>query len=170
MNLGYARLVKCCLTDGSILQDYTSMLFDAERPTGIHAEIWDIMGPSSPGDNYIIDIAATSDHKWLFATCLNGWWAMFDLQQDKCVSRHYCSLDQDGKIPRPTSVAVSPDDQLLYMATDRGIVESYDIKAAKTRELTYIPNEFFMRIIVDPNNKFVFIASRSGNLYKYDTS
>jgi hypothetical protein len=79
MMFGNERLVKCCLTDGSILKDYTSMLFDAERPTGIPAQIWDVIGPSNPKVNYIRDIAATSDHKWLFAAEDIGCWAMFDL-------------------------------------------------------------------------------------------
>jgi WD40 repeat protein len=129
-----------------------------------------VAGPKGPEGNQINEIATTSDQKWLFAACDKGWWAIFDVEQGKCVSRQHCTILLGPEVTTPTSVAVSPDDQLLYMATDRGIVESYDIKAAKTRELTYIPNEFFMRIIVDPNNKFVFIASRSGNLYKYDTS
>jgi hypothetical protein len=127
MNLGFKRLVKCCLTDGSILQEYTSMLFDAERPTGIPAEIWDIIGPSGLGENNIGDIAATSDHKWLFATCDRGWWAMFDIQQDKCVSRQHCTINQYRYIATPQSIAVSPDDKLLYMVTREGTVESYDI-------------------------------------------
>ena len=61
------RLVKCCLTDGSILKDYTSMLFDAKRPTGISAARFDLIGPNGPGANRFHDIAATSDHQWLIA-------------------------------------------------------------------------------------------------------
>jgi WD40 repeat protein len=169
MMLGYKRLVKCCLTDGSILKDYTSMLFDAKRPTGIPAQMWQKIGPSSPGVNYIRAIAATSDHKWLFAPCPKGWWAMFDLQQDKGVSCKHCSEIRDGYIPGPVSIAVSPDDQLLYMVTNKGTVESYDIQAAKPRDVKFIPNQVLEKITVDPDNKFVFIASQSGNLYKYDT-
>jgi 6-phosphogluconolactonase (cycloisomerase 2 family) len=67
------------------------------------------------------------------------------------------------------SVAASPDDQLFYMVTNSGTVESYDIQAAKTRERKSIPNQSFLKITPDPNNQFVFIASVSGNLYKYDT-
>jgi WD40 repeat protein len=169
MNLGRKKLVKCCLTDGSILQDYTSMLFDAERPTGIPAQMWDDIGPSSPGENHINGIAVTSDHKWLFAASQKGWWAMLNIQQDKCVSRKHCPITHDGYITNPRSVAVSPDDQLLYMVTNEGTVESYDIQAAKTREVKSIPNQVLVKITVDPDNKFVFIASQSGNLYKYDT-
>jgi hypothetical protein len=65
---------------------------------------------------------------------------------------------------------VSPDDQLFYIVTANGIVESYDIQAAKTRGVKSIPNQYFSKITVDPNNQFVFIASGSGNLYKYDTA
>jgi hypothetical protein len=159
MIFGLTRLVKCSLTDGTILKDYTSMLFDAERPTGIPAEIWQGIGPSSPGQNGIGEIAATSDHKWLFAGCIKGWWAMFDLQQDKCVIRKHCKLFQDGYSSSPTAVAVSPDDQLLYMGTYECTVESYDIQAAKTREVKSIPNQSLVKITVDPDNKFVFIGS-----------
>jgi WD40 repeat protein len=169
MALGKDRLVKCCLTDGSILKDYTSMIWDAKVPTGIPAEIWHVIGPKSPKENQISDIAATSDQKWLFAACLNGWWAIIDPQQDKCVSRKHCTLYPNGSIPKPTSVAVSPDDQLLYIATNLGTIESYDIQAAKARAKKSIPNQCLMKIIVDPNNQFVFISSESGNLYKYDT-
>jgi WD40 repeat protein len=169
MNLEKKRLVKCCLTDGSILQDYTSMLWDAERPTGIPAEVWDDIGPSSPGENKFYDIAATSDHKWLFALCNKGWWAMFDIQQDKCVSRKYCRPCQIGFIPVATSIAVSPNDQLLYMVTTRGSVESYDIQAAKTRKVKFFESCALIKITVDPNNKFVFIASISGDLFKFDS-
>jgi WD40 repeat protein len=166
----YERLVKCCLTDGSILKDYTSMLFDAERPTTIPAEMWDVMKPSSPQENFITDIVATSDHKWLFAACSKGWWAIFDLQQDKCVSRQHCQLSYDGFLSGPMSVAVSPDNQLFYMATNAGTLESYDIQAMKAGEVKSIPNQWFTKMTVDPNNQFIFIASRGGNLYKYDTS
>jgi WD40 repeat protein len=169
MVLGKERLVKCSLTDGSILKDYTSMLYDPIRPTGIPAEIWNILGPNSQEENQINDIAATSDHKWLFVACQKGWWAIFDLQQDKCVSRKHCTIMQSGQIPRPFSVAVSPDDQLLYMVTTSGTVESYDIQAAKAGQMKSIPNQCFIKITVDSNNKFVFIASSSGNLYKYDS-
>jgi WD40 repeat protein len=54
------------------------------------------------------------------------------------------------------------------MVTGTGTVESYDIQAAKTREVKFIPNQCLVKITVDPGNKFVFIASQSGNLYKYD--
>jgi hypothetical protein len=59
--------VKYSLTDGSILKDYTSMLFDAKRPISIPAWIWLSIGPNSPGENGIVGIAATSDNKWIFA-------------------------------------------------------------------------------------------------------
>jgi WD40 repeat protein len=169
MIVGSGRLVKCCLTDGSILKDYTSMLFDAKRPNRIPAEMWRVMGPNSEGKNQINDIAATSDHKWLFAACHKGWWAVLDLQQDECFSRQLFTPGQDGQHPRPTSISVSPEDKLLYMVTGTGTVESYDIQAAKTRELKSIANQCFVNITVDPGNQFVFIASQSGNLYKYDT-
>jgi hypothetical protein len=94
---------------------------------------------------------------------------MFDLEQDKCVSRKHCILGQDDDGPSPRLVAVSPDDQFFYMVTSTGIIESYDIQAAKTRESLSIPNQFFVRMTVDPNNQFVFISSQTGNLYKYDT-
>jgi 6-phosphogluconolactonase (cycloisomerase 2 family) len=94
---------------------------------------------------------------------------MFDLEQDKCVSRQHCALLHDNLTSTPTSVAVSPDDQIFYMVTQTGIVESYDIQAAKTRDKQSIPNQCFIKIAVDPNNQFVFIACESGNLYKYDT-
>jgi WD40 repeat protein len=169
MILGQRRLVKCSLIDGSILKDYTSMFSDANRPAGIppgmSQEIW----PKITGANNIRDMAATSDHKWLFAACGGGWWAMFDVEQDKCVSRQYCTLSQGGLIPKPTSVAVSPDDQIIYMVTSRGTVESYDFQAAIVGQMKHIPNQHFVQIIVDPNNQFVFITSRSGNLYKYDS-
>ena len=145
------------------------MLFDPERPTGIPAELWHKIGPNSEGENLITDIAATSDHKWLFAACDHGWWAIIDLQQDECVSRQLFTPGQDGQHPRPTSISVSPDDKLLYMVTGTGTVESYDIQAAKIREVKSIPNQSFVNITVDPNNQFVFISSESGNLYKYDT-
>ena len=169
MIVGSGRLVRCCLTDGSILKDYTSMLFDTKRPTGIPVEMWEVVRPTGPEDNQINDIAATSDHKWLFAACDKGWWAMFDVEQGKIVSRRHCTILEGSQVSTPTSVAVSPNDQLLYMVTDRGTVESYDIQAAKIRQVNSIPNEFFMRITVDPNNQFVFIASKTGELYKYDT-
>jgi WD40 repeat protein len=168
MILEYKRLVKCCLTDGSTVKDYTSILFDAERPTGIPAEIWEIIGPNSPQKNYVLDIAATTDQKLLFAAC-GRWWAIFDLQQDKCVSRKFCMSSQGPEPPTPMSVAVGPDDQLFYMVTSCGTVESYDIQAAKTSEVKSIPNQCLVKITVDPGNQFVFIASQSGNLYKYDT-
>jgi WD40 repeat protein len=76
---------------------------------------------------------------------------------------------QDGKIACPTSVAVSPTDQLLFIVSDAGNVESYDIQAGKTRKVNYIADQWFLKITVDPNNQFVLIASASGNLYKYDT-
>ena len=163
------RVVKCCLNDGSILKEYTSMLFDPERPTGIPAHVWQVIRPNSPNGNYITDIAVTSDHKWLFAACPKGWWAMFDLEQDKCVIRQQCTLDQDGCASIPRSVAVSSDDKLFYMGSENGIVESYDIQAAKIREVITIPNQDILKIAVDTNNQFLFIASQSGNLYKYDT-
>jgi 6-phosphogluconolactonase (cycloisomerase 2 family) len=94
---------------------------------------------------------------------------MFDLKQDKCVSHKHCTLGQDGRLPGPTSIAVSPDDQLLYIATNLGTVESYDIQAAEAREMKSIPNQSFRKITVDPDNQFVLIASQHGNLYKYDT-
>jgi WD40 repeat protein len=169
MILGHKRLVKCCLTDGSILKDYTSMIWDAKLPTGIPVEIWHVIGPKSPEENQISEIAATSDHKWLFVACNKGWWAIIDLQQDKCVSRKHCRQNQDGQFSSPNQVAVSPDDQLFYMVTTGGTVEKYDIQAAKDREVKFIPNQSLMKIIVDPNNQFVFITSESGNLYKYDT-
>ena len=155
--------MKCCLTDGSTVKDYTSMLFDEKRPTGIPAENWDVIGPTISHGNCINDIAATSDHKWLFAACYKGWWAIFDLQQDKCVSRKHCAPDQSGQVSRPTSVAVSHDDQLFYMVTSGGTAESYDIQAEKTTEVRSAPNQCFVKINVDPNNQFVFIASKSGN-------
>ena len=167
MILGTGRLVKFCLTDGSILKDYTSMLFDTKRPTGISTEIWELIGPNTPGENPIRDIAATSNRKWLFAAC-SASWAIFDVEQGKCVVREHCTLLQGRKVPRPISVAISPDDKLFYMATDCGTVESYDIQAAKTRQVKSIPNQCFVKITVDPNNQFVFIASKSGDLYKYD--
>jgi hypothetical protein len=157
--LGTERLVKCCMTDGSILKDYTFMLFDAKRPTGIPADVWEKIGANSPRKTEISDIAATSDHKWLFAACNKGWWAMFDLEQDKCVSRQYFTLLHDDFNSSPTSFAVSLDDQLFYMVNQTGIVESYDILAAKTREVRSIPNQCFVKIAVDPNNKFLFISS-----------
>ena len=169
MMLAKDRLVKCCLTDGSIMKDYTSMLYDSETHTDIPAELWDIIGPNGQGGNQINDIAATSDYRWLFAACGRGWWAIFDLQQDKCVSRKHCTPDQSGQLSGPTSLAVSSDDQLLYMVTDGGTVESYDIQAKKAAEIKSIPNQFFKKITIDPKNQFVFIASESGNLYKYDT-
>jgi hypothetical protein len=151
--------VKFCLTDGSILKDYTSMLFDAKRPTGIPAEMWEVMGPNSPYKTTICGIAKTSDQKWFNAACKKGWWAMFDLEQDKCVSRQHCTLGQYGYISCPISVAVSPDDNFFYIVTRGGIVESYDIQALETREVKSIPNQSFVKIAVDPNNKFVFISS-----------
>ena len=90
MALGMGRLVKCSLTDGSILKDYTSMLFNPNRPTGIPVEVWDMMGPKSPVGNEIFDTATSSDLKWLYVAC-RGWWAMFDLENDKCVSRQICT-------------------------------------------------------------------------------
>jgi WD40 repeat protein len=145
------------------------MLFDEKRPTGIHAANWGMIGPSSPGENEIFDIAASSDYKWLFAACGKGWWAIFDVEQGKCIKRQNCTLSQGRQFPRPTSVAVSPDDKIVYIVTDTGTVESYDIKAAKNREVKSFPNESFMKMTVDPNNQFVFIASKSGCVYKYDT-
>jgi 6-phosphogluconolactonase (cycloisomerase 2 family) len=94
---------------------------------------------------------------------------MFDIQQDKCVSRKYCRPCQDGFIPVATSIAVSPNDQLLYMVTTRGSVESYDIQAAKTRKVKFFESCALIKITVDPNNKFVFIASISGDLFKFDS-
>jgi WD40 repeat protein len=161
--------VKCCLTDGSTVKDYSSMLYDAKRPAGILAENWEVMGPKSSHGNCINDIAATSDHKWLFAASNKGWWAIFDTQQDICVSRKHCTPDQTGQLSRPTSVAVSSDDQHFYMVTSSGTAESYEIQAAKAGEVKTTPNQSFVKINVDPNNQFVFIASKSGNLYKYDT-
>ena len=145
------------------------MLFDPERPTDIPAEMWDMIGPNGQGKNQINDIAATSDHRWLFAATNKGWWATFDLQQHKCVSRKHCMLHQDGQLSGPASVAISSDDQVLYMVTSGGTVEIYDIQAAKAGGVKSIPNQFLKKIIVDPKNQFVFIASESGNLYKYDT-
>jgi WD40 repeat protein len=168
MILDSERLVKCCLIDGSIVKDYTSMLFDAKRPTDITAEIWEEIGPSGPRENGINDIAATSDHKWLFAAC-NAWWAILDLEQDKCVCRKHSTFSQDGQLPVFTSVAVSPDDQLFYIVTDGGTVKSYDIQAAKAVEVKIIPGQCFEKITVDPHNQFVFIANQCGNLFKYDT-
>jgi WD40 repeat protein len=115
------------------------MLFDAERPTGMPAHMWQRLGPSSSGENQILDIAATSDHKWLFAAWGKGWWAMFDLKQDKCVSCKHCTPFELQHIGSAMSIAVSPDDQLLYMVTSECTVESYDIQAAKTREVKFIP-------------------------------
>ena len=51
MVLEYKQLVKCSLTDGSIIKDYTSMFFDLRRPATIPYEIWDMIGPNSPGGN-----------------------------------------------------------------------------------------------------------------------
>lgn len=120
-------------------------------------------------ENQIHDIAATSDQKWLFAACGKGWWAILDLQQEKGVSRQDCTPDEDGDLPRPTSVAVSPDDQLFYMVTNHGTVESFDIYAAQASQMKSIPDECFVNVTVDPANQFLFIACRSRNLYKYDT-
>ena len=145
------------------------MLFDEKRPTGISAAMWEVMGPNSSGGNKINDIDATSDHKWLFAACGKGWWAMFDLEQDKCVCRLHCMLTRDGYTSCPMSVAVSPDDQLFYMVTNSGIVKSYDIQAAEPRGMNSISSQRFEKITVDPNNQFIFIACESGNFYKYDT-
>ena len=145
------------------------MLLDAKRPSGIPVGMWEVIGPSSHGENEINNIAATSDHKWLFATCQKGWWGVLDLQKDKCVSRQHCLFFEDKYYPSPTSVAVSPDDKLFYIVTNCGTVASYDIQAAKAGEKKSIPNQFLVKIAVDPENKFVFIASADGNLYKYDT-
>jgi WD40 repeat protein len=144
------------------------MLFDAKMPLGLSAKTWEQIGPNSPAGNQMNDIAVTSDHRWLFAAC-GGWWAIIDLQQDKCVSRHLCTPAQDGQLSSPTSVALSSDDQHFYVVTDTGTVESYDIRAAKAGEVKSIPNQCFWKMTVDPNNQFLFIGSASGNLYKYDT-
>ena len=146
------------------------MLWDVCKPTGMPAEVWNVIGPSSAEENQISDIAATSDHKWLFTACGKGWWAKIDIQQDKCASRQHCTPDPDRQLPRPISVAVSPDDHFFYIVTDTGTVESYDIQAEKSGEVKTISNQFFTRITVDHSNQFVFIASQSGNLYKYDTA
>ena len=94
---------------------------------------------------------------------------MFDLQQDKCVSRQHCMLYEGTKLPELNSVTLSPDDRLFYMATNRGSVGVYDIQAAKIKEEHCIPNQSFTKITVDPSNKFVFVASISGKLHKFDT-
>jgi WD40 repeat protein len=169
MTINDERLVKCSLVDGSIIQDYTSMLYDAECQSDLPAEFWENLGANSPEGNKILDTAATSDHKWLFAACDKGLWAIIDLELNKCVRRQMSTPSQAGKRSITTSVAVSPDDKLLYMVSHTGIVESYDIQAAKPREMRSVPNEYFTKITVDPENRYIFIASKSGNLYKYDT-
>jgi 6-phosphogluconolactonase (cycloisomerase 2 family) len=78
-------------------------------------------------------------------------------------------LSQGTEKSSITSVAISPDDQFLYMVTHKGVVESYDIQEAKFGAVKYIPNQHLTEMTVDPNNQFIFIASKSGNLYKYDT-
>ena len=46
--MNYQRLVKCSLVDGSILKEYTSMLFDLDAPSGIAANAWPSLGPNNP--------------------------------------------------------------------------------------------------------------------------
>jgi hypothetical protein len=59
------------------------MLFDAERPTGIPDGKPDIIGLMKERRYKINCIETTSDHKWLFAGYSKGWWAIFDIEQDK---------------------------------------------------------------------------------------
>jgi hypothetical protein len=169
MTINDERLVKFSLVDGSIIKDYTSMLYDRNAPSDLPAEFWENLGANSAEGNKILDTAATSDHKFLFAACDKGLWVIIDLELDKCVKRQMSTPSQAGKRSITTSVAVSPDDKLLYMVTHTGIVESYDIQAAKAKGMESVPNEYFTKITVDPDNQFIFIASKSGNLYKYDT-
>mgnify|MGYP000638904086 CR=1 FL=1 len=88
---------------------------------------------------------------------------MFDIQQDKCVSRRHFTPDQYGSIHIPTSVAVSHDNRLFYMVTNNGAAESYDIQAGKAGERKTIPNQCFVDVTADTNNPFVFIKSQTGN-------
>jgi hypothetical protein len=124
MDLDGERIVKCSMIDGSILKDYTSMLYDANSPSDIPAKFWESSGANSPKGNKILDVAATSDHKWLFASCDGGWWAIINLQLDKCVKRQVCELSKDGNLSVITSIGISPDDKVFYMVTNTGLVES----------------------------------------------
>jgi hypothetical protein len=145
------------------------MLYDATTPSCTPDDFWEWMGGNSPQGNFISDIAATNDHKLLFATFKKGWWAILDLTLDKCVYRQNCVVSDQQALSCPTSIAISTDDKFFYMVTGSGIVENYDIQAAVTKQMKSIPGQSFTKIAVDPYNQFIFIASYSGNLYKFDS-
>jgi hypothetical protein len=101
------------LIDGSILKDYSPMLFDVNTSSCTPDDFWEWMGANSPEGNSIRDIAATNDHKWLFATFKKGWWAILDLTLDKCVYRQNCVVSDRQALSCPTSVAVTTDDKFF---------------------------------------------------------